>query len=300
MQPINTTLRNLLLAGAIGIPIIAGAASLTLTGNVSAAAVATPTAQAAPAQPGTNPPAAVPGQGNGGDLDGPGGHGPGGFGPGGPGGRGHDGFGPGGATTTVDGANRAITRATSTITSVKSDLAYATGKMDTGSVQTWLNSADALVKTAQTAVTSQQYAQAGADAGAADALARVADTVMAQALGRDKLPSASQNNGRTPPTPPTPTQATTSRQLARTYTNLELQGLQLKQAANSGDAATYLTAAQNAYKTAYAAYQAGKYSDAANSAMLADQLGHVADAMLHAASAGTSPDAPVAVPAPNF
>ena len=125
---------------------------------------------------------------------------------------------------------------------------------------------------------------------------------MQQALGADKLPSASQKPTR--PAPPsgtntTPTQAQVSRQLARLYNSLQMQAIELKNASNAGNAGTYLTAAQNAYKTAYTAYQAGQYSDAANAARLAEQLGRVTDDLLHAADT-TGSDSPVAVPAPNF
>src|SRR5439155_744537 len=63
---------------------------------------------------------------------------------------------------------------------------------------------------------------------------------------------------------------------------------------------TNLTDAQNAYKDAYSAYQAGKYADAVSKARLADELSGVADQIVHAASAPNSTDTPVTVPAPNF
>src|SRR5215218_5536226 len=116
---------------------------------------------------------------------------------GGPGGMGKAGGmgGPGGGAATADGATNMISRATQAISAAKDDLAYATGKMDTGSVQGWLSAADNRLAQAQAAQTAQQYGQAVAEAGVAQALARTAETAMAQALGAANLPSASQQPG---------------------------------------------------------------------------------------------------------
>src|SRR5438132_1417926 len=53
--------------------------------------------------------------------------------------------GPRGQAATADGASRAITNATNLINLVKSDLAYAHGKMDTTDVQRWVSGADSLL-----------------------------------------------------------------------------------------------------------------------------------------------------------
>jgi len=225
----------------------------------------------------------------------------------GPGGIG--GFGErGGNATTADGANNAITRAQNTVKLANDDLAYAKGKMDTANVERWLTGADSLIKNAQTAVTGSQYGQASGYAQAASQLAMLADKQMAQTLGADKLPSYSQrpagrgngNFGQGGQPNTTITQAQASRVLASTYNRLLVTGTLLKNAGAAGDASTYLTEAQNAYKTAYAAYNAGKYGDATNAARQADELAGVADTLLRAATAPNSNDTPVTVPAPNF
>lgn len=286
---------------------IAGAGltlALVLGGSLLAAGTAsaqTPGPSAtAPAAATTPAPATTPGTGT------PNGMLPGGHGPGGPGGRGMDGRGPG-AATTADGAANMISRAEQAITLAKSDLTYATGKMDTANVEKWLTAADGFLAQAKSAQTAQQYGQAGAYAEAAEAVTRTAETAMAQALGADKLPSYSQQSqlggphglrdqGQSGQTT-TPTQAQVSRELQRTYNQIVSQGAL---AGTNADAAGYLTQARDAYKTAYSAYQAGDYAAAHNSAELAQRLLRVADSLLRVADAGTSPDAPVTVPAPNF
>lgn len=233
-----------------------------------------------------------------GGWDGPGG-GKRGFGP-----EGFGGPGPGKDGFTVDGANRQITNATSFLTLAKSDLTYATGKMDTTSIQNWLTSADTLLKDAQTAVTATKYERASEDAQAASGLASAAESQMAQALGADKLPSASQRPqgrlGHIPNDPATAnasiTQAQASRVLANTYNQLVAQKALIK----SADATPYLVEAQKAYQSAYTAYGAGKYSDAVSSAKLAEQLSGVARSVQAAADATDSPNTAVPVPAPNF
>ncbi len=96
---------------------------------------------------------------------------------------------------------------------------------------------------------------------------------MADKVGADKLPSYTQRPQRPNrpgfPNKPAPsstgaitvTQALASRILRSTYSQLVAQGALVKNATNPGDAATYLTDAQNAYKTAYASYQLGNYSE---------------------------------------
>jgi len=202
----------------------------------------------------------------------------------------------------ANGAGRAITGTTNLLTQVKADLAYANGKMDTTDVQRWVNSADALLKSAQTSYTAAQYGQAAGYAHAAVELAQVADWQMAQKLGADKLPSYSQRPQR--PNKPAPsttsiTQAQASHILQNTYNHLVMQGAAIKNGANS-TASTLLTDAQNAYKAAYNAYQAGNYSDAVISAKLAEQLAGAAESVLRAATAPADPNTPVTVPAPNF
>ena len=221
------------------------------------------------------------------------------------GGRGHGGDFGGGpfGGATADGATQAITNATSLITLVKSDLTYATGKMDTADVQKWVNGADDLLKSAQSANSSSQYGKAVAYAQAARELAMAADTQMAQKLGAANLPSYSQMPQRGDKglsTNTTVTQAQASRILAETYNRLVGEAAVVKSASSASEATPYLTDAQNAYKTAYDAYQAGKYTDAVASARLAEKLSHVAEAVARASTAPANADTPATVPAPNF
>jgi hypothetical protein len=212
-----------------------------------------------------------------------------------------------GGATTADGVNRVISATTSLITSVRGDLTYATGKMDTATVADWLDRAGGLLTNAQSAVTTGEYGKAVATANAAGSLARAADLLMQQALGADKLPSYNQRGfggrdhmGKGAGTPPAPTQAQASRELAGFYNELVAQAALLKAAPNAGDAATYLTAAQNRYSTAYTAYGAGNYSEAHASVAVGRTLLEVAGSLSRAATAPNSPDTPVTVPAPNF
>jgi hypothetical protein len=213
-----------------------------------------------------------------------------------------------GGQLTAEGASRVISVTTEFIALVKSDLAYATGKMDTATVQDWVNKADGLLRTAQTAATGSQYGRAIATANAARELAGAADLLMQQALGADKLPSYNQRplrgKGRFGPGGPgttiTPTQAQASRELAGLYNSIVAKDALLQTVSNAGDAGTHLTAAKNSYRTAYTAYQAGNYTDAHKAAVVAHSLLHVVDSLMHAATAPNSPDTPVTVPQPNF
>ena len=287
----------------LGAGVLAG--SVVGTGNVSAQTstqAQTPAATATPAPSTTNPGT----NNNGNGSMGPGGmHGRGGMRGGGDfgfGGRGMGGEMWGGGAT-ADGASRAITGTTNLITSVKSDLAYANGKMDTTDAQRWVNGADALLKSAQNANSSSQYGQAVAYANAARQLAETADSQMARKLGANTLPSYSQRpqrGGKFQSTNTTLTQAQASRILAETYNRLVTVGTQVKSASNASEATSYLTDAQNAYKAAYNSYQAGNYADAAASARLAGQLGQVAEEIANASTAPANSTTPVTVPAPNF
>src|SRR5436190_9231409 len=217
------------------------------------------------------------------------------------------GFGPKGGAYTADSANRVISATNGLITQVKGDLAYATGKMNTSTVQDWLNKADGLVKSAQTAANSGQYGQATGTAQAAKDLAMSADLLMQQALGADKLPSYNQRpfsgKGRmgTPPnTANAMTQARASRELAALYNQIVSTDALVKSNSKAGDANTYVTAAKNYYRTAYTAYQAGKYNDAQTAANVGQSLLRVVEDLLQAATAPNNSDTPVQVPAPNF
>jgi hypothetical protein len=204
---------------------------------------------------------------------------------------------------TADGASRAITNATDIIALVRSDLAYASGKMNTADVENWLNGADGFLMSAKNANGNSQYGQASAYANAARELAMSARSVMAQELGADTLPSSSQlpqrpDKGMT--TASAITQAQASHVLAETYNRLVAQEALVSNASNAAEANPYLTDAQNAYKAAYDAYQAGNYGDAVDSARLAGQLAHVAESVARASTAPANADTPVTVPAPNF
>jgi hypothetical protein len=220
-------------------------------------------------------------------------------------GFGHGGFGlgPGGQGATADNATQQITNATEVIDLVKSDLAYANGKMDTADVQRWINGAGTLLQSAQSANGSSQYGQAVAYAHAARELAMTARSQMAQELGADQLPS----NGQLPqrgdkgmPADVTVTQAQASWMLASAYNHLVAQSATVNGASNAAQATPYLTDAQNAYKDAYSAYQAGNYDDAAAAARLAEKLARVAQDVAQASTAPANADTPVTVPAPNF
>lgn len=290
MQP-KVFIGSTMAVALMGIGFLAG--SVVGGNNVSAqtnSATPVPTAVA----PSTNPPSTTdPQQGS-----------PRGFG--GMRGHGDRGFGGGmfGDNLTADTASQQITNTNTAITSAKNDLAYATGKMDTTDVQRWINGADSLVKSAQSAAANSQYGQAVSYAEAARELAMTADEQMAQKLGADKLPSASQRpqwgdrQGQQAST--TLTQAQASRILAETYNRLVEEGTQVKSASNASEATPYLTDAQNAYKTAYNAYQAGNYTDAAASARLAGKLAGVAETIARASTAPANSTTPVTVPAPSF
>ena len=283
-------LGSAMIAGLMSIGALAG----SVIGNGSASAqtaVAIPTATAT--APGTNdpnvpgnPPAEFPG-----GRGGPRGHGPG------------DGGERLGMGATADGASQAITNTTDLISLVKSDLAYATSKMDTAEVQKWLDRADALLVSAQNGNSGSQYGQAVVYAQAARELAMAADSLMAQKLGADNLPSYSQllqrpDKGNATTT--VLTQAQASRMLAESYNRLVGLSAQVKAASNAAEATPYLTDAQNAYKAAYDAYQAGSYNNAATSVRLAEKLAHVVEAVVRASTAPANADTVVTVPAPNF
>lgn len=287
---------TLMVLSALGVAAVASNVGAQTTPGTTAAT-------AVPSTPGTTTDLGMK-PGRGGHMGGPGGRGgfeggpmggPG-FGPGGPG---------GGLIGTSDGATRAINNATSFITLVKGDLAYATGKMDTVAVEGYLKTADSLLASAQSALTASQFGKAGVTAEAAHDLAQVAHSLMAQALGADKLPSYSQRpmDKRGPEgdlSNVTITQAQASRDLARTYNELVVQATLLKNTGNVVEASNLLTAAQNAYKSAFDSYSAGKYNEAVASSRLAGQLSHVVGHLIQAANAPDNADTPVTVPSPNF
>ncbi len=301
-----------IVAGAISLGALMGLALLAggiLLPTASAGAPTTQLAQTAQANPTAVPTTTTPQPGVPGGPAGPHERG---FGGPGFGGRGFEhGGGPMGGFETADGASRVISGTTNMISLVKGDLTYATGKMDTGTVQDWLNKADGLLKAAQTASANNEYGKAIATANAAGSLARAADMLMQQALGADKLPSYNQRPfpGKDHPgfpgapgngTAPTLTQAQLSRELSDLYNEIIMKAALLKSTSNAGDANTYLTTAQNYYKTAYTAYQAGNYNDAHAAASVGRTLLGVTNDLLRAATAPNSADAPVLVPAPNF
>src|SRR5690349_7729603 len=134
----------------------AAAGTVAVPQAQTAAATPTPKAQGTtPSTPGTQQAPSNPGGRDGGFGPGRAGHGPG---RGGPGGLGEpDGWGGPGGQYTADSAARVISGTTSLLASVQADLTYATGKMDTATVQDWLNGANSLLKAAQTASSSNQY-----------------------------------------------------------------------------------------------------------------------------------------------
>ncbi|HUP28469.1 MAG TPA: hypothetical protein VM409_08550, partial [Chloroflexia bacterium] len=157
---------------------------------------------------------------------------------------------------------------------------------------------------AQSAVSASKFESAGQYAQAALELVNSAESQMGYTLGFDKLPSAAQRpqgpKGHRPgsanPATMTISQAQASRLLAQTYNRLISQKTLIK----SGEATPYLTEAQNAYRTAYAAYGVGKYDDALQSARVASELSEAALHVQAAVDAPNGADTPVTVPAPNF
>jgi len=310
-------------AGALAVVAVMGLAVLSggiLAHTASAGAVVTLTSQqgqtaqaTATAVPGTPKATAVPGAPS---APFPGAKGGPGFGGKMFGGRGFGHHGPGGfghlsGPYSTEGATRTISMTTDLINLVKGDLAYATGKMDTGTVQNWINQADALLRSAQSAAGSSQFGRAVETAGAATGLAGAAHLLMAQSLGADQLPSYTQRpmkggmgkegrHGMAPGAVTGVTQAQASRHLAGLYNGILAQQAQLGRAGNTGDANNYLTAAKDYYRTAYDAYQAGKYDDAFKAASVSQALLGVVDGLVRAASAPNTQDAPIQVPAPNF
>lgn len=278
-----------LVAALLGVGVVAG--GVTGVDGVSAQSAA-PTQQAGPSQT-ANPNQATPADPSAGDMKGFGGRGRGD----------HEGERGLGLVATAEGASQAITNTTGAITSVKADLAYAQGKMDTADVQRWVNGADALLQSAVNANSSSQYGQAVAYAQAARELASTARSVMAQELGAGTLPSAGQDSGRPEKLAPdysTLTQAQASRIVAQAYERLVAAGASVQAASNASEAGPYLTDGQTAYRAAYDSYQAGNYADAAVSARLAERLAGVAAGIARASTAPANADTPVTVPAPTF
>lgn len=281
--------------------IVGSASAQTSTTTATAVPTNQPAAQAtakAQVTPGTSdvPKEGLPG--GGGRHGGRGGPGKGGF-------KGDDfgGLGHGGSLTEA-GASRQITATTTLLGLAQDDLTYATGKMDTINVSRWLNNAQTLLMNAQTALSSSKFGAAGQYAEAAVGLVFAAESQMAQALGADTLPSASQRpfgrgghfKGGLDAANVTVTQAQASRVLAQTYNNLVAQ----KALITDAGATAYLADAQSAYQSAYTAYGAGNYNEAVASAKLAQQLAGVARHVQAAQSAPDNADSVVTVPAPNF
>lgn len=291
------------------------AATLVTVGTIVSSASAqtsTATATATPNQPSSQATAqATPGATDApkDGLPGAGGRrGPGGGRHGGPGGPGFpggdfDGRGPGGHALTSEGVSRLITATTTLLGLANDDLTYANGKMDTTNVSKWLNNAQTLLTQAQTAASASKFGSAGQYAQAAAGLVMIAERQMAQELGADTLPSASQRPLRRGGFPGGPnaanvtvTQAQASRILRQTYNNLVAQ----KSLITDSGAAAYLADAQSAYSAAYNAYGAGDYSEAVSSARLAQQLAGVARHVQAAPGAPDNADTVVPVPAPTF
>ncbi|MDQ3930611.1 MAG: hypothetical protein M3328_15880 [Chloroflexota bacterium] len=279
--------------------IVGSASAQSSTATATTGQAAQPTAQAtAQATPGATdtPREGVPG-------------GPGRGGHGGRGGRGGDFLGGDfggrdGGALTADGASRIISSTNTLLDLAQDDLAYANGKMDTANVTKWLNSAQTLLNNAQTAANASKFGAAGQYAEAARELIGIAEGQMAQTLGADTLPSASQRpvgrHEHFPGGPDAPnatvTQAQASRILSQTYNNLVAQ----KSLITDSTAQGYLADAQAAYQSAYTSYGAGNYSEAVVFSGLAQRLAGVARHVQAAPSAPDNADTVVPVPAPNF
>ena len=227
---VKTFIGSAVAVALLGVGILAGSVAGT-TGAAAQTPSTTPTPGVTNPTAPTNPSQGVPG--------GRGGHG------GMMGGRG-GGLDHGYQGATADNATQSISNTTSIITLVKSDLTYATGKMDTADVQRWITGAENLLKSAQTANSNSQFGQAVGYAQAARELAQTADLAMAQKLGADKLPSYSQmpmrgDKGGLNNTGTTITQAQASYILANTYNRLVTQATVVKSASNASLATGYLT-----------------------------------------------------------
>ena len=101
-------------------------------------------------------------------------------------------------------------------------------------------------------------------------------------------------------TPITVTQAQASRELARFYNEILAKDAVLKNTTSAGDANTYMTIVKDTYRTAYNAYQAGKYNEAHAAVQVGQTLLGVTESLMRAGTAPNNPDTPVQVPAPNF
>lgn len=223
------------------------------------------------------------------------------FGPGGPD------RGPGGKeqAPTTDSVTKEIANLTQSITSVKADRDFATGKMDLTTVNALIDKASALQTQAQSAVTANNLTQASGYVRAAQGAVHSADDLIVAGIGTTGLPSAANRPARpTPTTTPTADQqkARSSNELARAYQGIVNATSTVK--ANSGSAAGdlsfYITTAQGLYKQAYDLYNAGKYDQASQTGRAAESVARIADELLRAA--GVTPSGPqvVPVPAPNF
>jgi len=228
-------------------------------------------------------------------------------GPGGP--QGGPGRGPGGQpqAPTTDSVTKEIANLTQSITSVKADRDFATGKMDLTTVNALIDKASALQTQAQSALTANNLKQASGYAHAAESAVRSADDLIVASIGTTGLPSAANRPARpAPTTTTTPTadqqKARSSNELARAYQGIVSATNTVKANSSSaaGDLSFYITTAQGLYKQAYDLYNAGKYDQASQTVRAAENVARIADELLRAA--GVTPTGPqvVPVPVPNF
>lgn len=256
-------------------------------GGVAQAQTASPTPPASGTPSTGTPPSGTPPQ------RGPGNHG-------GPGGKGDPGdhAGPG-AAATLASATSELASTSQKITTAKTDLAYAKGKMDTAQVEALIAKADGLYTQADTALKASEFAKASTYARAAKDVVSAATDLMSSALGT-ALPSAANRPARpTAPTAATETdggKARVSRELSRTYQELVNAATEAK-ANSSSDVSFYLTTSQQFYKQAYDLYNAGKFDQASQVVRPIKNLLHAADSLLHL---NEQPNQPVTVPAPTF
>jgi TolA-binding protein len=167
------------------------------------------------------------------------------------------------------------------------DLSFADGKIDTHRAQDWLDKAGSLLAVSRDVFTRGSYSQAAAYAEAARTIAEMADMVMAQALGIDKLPAHTRSagneqnaegRGRWLPIKEMPSREQVRRELLQTYDEI----VRRDSLPAFAESRIYLTEAMTAYKVAYDAYVDGSYQAASDENRLSRGMLHVADSIIKA------------------
>jgi hypothetical protein len=172
------------------------------------------------------------------------------------------------------------------------DLSFADGKIDTRRAQDWLDQARSLLAISRDVFAGGRYSQAISYAEAARTIAEMADMVMAQALGIEKLPAHARPAGSEQKAEGSqyhlPSKVMSSREqvrneLLQTYDEI----VRRDSLPAFAEARIYLTEAMTAYKVAYDAYVDGSYQAASDENRLARGILQVADSIVDATSGAT-------------